>query len=251
MRRDEVFEAFPQVVSEAKIQFLMNEPGQPSFRCDPQAPDCVEAWQFHIQVLDEDDDMHERSRHISLSSEGEMTRDAAPTLDAVHSHIDNGLSLPVVPHVEIKKELTEEEQQAANEAAEARKRALLEKRNSPQNKAKQFISKIPMDISLCQKHRLETQQPQFVPAGVRLEYSKIFDAAERELSDLLQQTQQWVASEGDNNNFVSISVAVTKAVANFKDDCKAWKGLLDRYMKNDAKTDCTSSVGGSVEINTQ
>ena len=95
MRRDEVFEAFPQVVSEAKIQFLMNEPGQPSFRCDPQAPDCVEAWQFHIQVLDEDDDMHERSRHISLSSEGEMTRDAAPILDAVHSHIDNG---PLPPY---------------------------------------------------------------------------------------------------------------------------------------------------------
>ena len=56
---------------------------------------------------------------------------------------------------------------------------------------------------------------------------------------------------GDNNKLVSISVAVIKAVANFKDDCKAWKGLLDRYMKNDAKTDCTSSVGGSVEINTQ
>ena len=59
-----------------------------------------------------------------------------------------------------------------------------------------------------------------MPVGVRMEYAKIFNASERLLQELLQKTQHWVASEGDNNSFVSISVAVTKAQADFKDDCK-------------------------------
>ena len=128
------------------MEYLKDKPG--CFQCDPQAPDCKDAWLWHIRTKNEDSSEDERAISISVSGHARAnTADAVVqnVVSRIGKVIQAGSTVKLPEKEESAPELTEEETRQLAESKEAKTIAAEEKKNAPTEKAKAWLAKFAQD----------------------------------------------------------------------------------------------------------
>ena len=240
MRKDEIEKEFPKEVAVAKMNYLKAMPG--CFQVDPQAPDCEAGWLWHIRTTNEDSSEDERQLDITMSGTGEVEHSnpmAGAIISRISQRIEAGsaVRLPqedasVAEQTPEEKRAAEDEQQRLTEEREAKRLLAEEKKNTPSEKAKAWLSKFAADQAACLSLIAKsTVAIQGMKDPLRLEYNKIFTDVASKMDDACKGIQKYLANQTVDPT--EAFETATEIVGEFKREKKAFDRCIESYERKD------------------
>ena len=231
-----MLEIMPKVVVDAKVKFLRAEEGTPNFKVDRQCPECEEAWIYNVDTKSESTTHTSKARDLSMTLEGSGNHSHASDLQALMAHAAPSLQvMAAVPAAPGGKLLTEEEKLAADEAKKKNKEELRTNKDNPVEKAKDWLKKLPMLITMAEKYLDETagkgSMAKLAP-GTTVEYKKIFGKPKSKLiASQFAMSEFLKGDPPDESQGRTLIHKADSAVAEFRQYKAAWQKLGFAYSK--------------------